>query len=110
MFQNIVNVSLIGVLQLIFLPSRGEVRRGLIKIKVSAGIIVRDVFNHADKCFLVVREKALFNVVSENVAEQSSEILMTRIAQERTAICEHTYKTTQQSKNREGIHLACHTV
>ena len=69
-----------------------------IELEVVLGIVVRYVLYHAAEHLLIVGQQALFNVVAKDVAEQTAEVLMTRIAQERARVCEHTHETAQQAK------------
>ena len=55
-----------------------------IELEVVLGIVVRYVLYHAAEHLLIVGQQALFNVVAKDVAEQTAEVLMTRIAEERT--------------------------
>ena len=54
-------------------------RRESIELEVVAGVVVADVLNHAREALHVVWQQALLNVVAEQIAEQTAEILMTRI-------------------------------
>ena len=69
-----------------------------IELEVVLGIVVRYVLYHAAEHLLIVGQQALFNVVAKDVAEQTAEVLMTRITQERARVCEHTHETAQQAK------------
>ena len=82
----------------------------LIELEISASVVVADVFNHLAKQFTIVGQQALLYVVTQHVAEDTTEILVTWIAQERAAVCQHSYEATQQTQNREGVHLALHAV
>ena len=71
----------------------------LIELEIAACIVVRDVLHHAAKGLTVVRKQSLLNVVAQQVAEYATEVLMTRIAQERARVSEHAHEATQQAKN-----------
>ena len=71
----------------------------LIELEITLGVVVGDVLYHTIKYLVVIGKKTLLYVVAEDVAEQTTEILMTRIAQERAGVGEHSYKTTEQTKH-----------
>ena len=71
----------------------------LIELEITLFVVVGDVLYHTRKYLVVVGKKTLLYVVAENVAEQTTEILMTRIAQERAGVGEHSYKATEQTKH-----------
>ena len=54
----------------------------LIELKIPAGIVVRDIFYHLTQQFTIVRQQALLHIIAENVTEDTTEILMTRITEE----------------------------
>ena len=56
----------------------------LIKLEITSGVVVRDVFHHTSKDFHIVGQQALFHIITQEVAKDTTEILMTRIAQEGT--------------------------
>ena len=70
------------VRQLIYSPTCPPAycdRRESIELEVVAGVVVADVLNHAREALHVVWQQALLNVVAEQIAKQTAEILMTRI-------------------------------
>ena len=70
----------------------------LIELEVSLGVVVRDILYHTSENLHITWQQTLLYVVAEDITEDTTEILMTRIAQERTRVSEHTYETAQQSK------------
>lgn len=60
-------------------PADAQTRRESIELEVVAGVVVADVLNHAREALHVVWQQALLNVVAEQIAKQTAEILMTRI-------------------------------
>ena len=54
----------------------------LVELEIVLCVVVRDILNHTRKALHIVRKQSLFNIVTQEVAKQSSEVLMTRIAQE----------------------------
>ena len=73
-------------------------RRGLVEFKVAAGVVVRDILDHAREDLHVGRQQTALDIVGEQVAEDATELLVARIREERTAVGKHTYETTQQTK------------
>ena len=55
---------------------------GLIELEVSACVVVRDVLDHASESLAVVGELSCLDVVAKQIAEQTAEILVARVAQE----------------------------
>ena len=70
----------------------------LTELEVATGIIVGDVFHHLSKQLAIIWHKPALHVGAQQVAQQTAEILMARITQERTRVSEHTDKTAQQSQ------------
>ena len=60
-------------------PAGSQTQRESIELEVVAGVVVADVLNHAREALHVVWQQTLLNVVAEQIAEQTAEILMTRI-------------------------------
>ena len=54
----------------------------LIELEVVASIVVRDVLYHAREALHVVRKQALLYIIAEEVAEQTTEVLVTWVAEE----------------------------
>ena len=71
---------------------------GLIELEITAGVIIRNVLDHTSQCLAVIGKQSFLYIVTKEVAEDTTEILMARIAQERAAIGEHTYETREQTK------------
>ena len=81
-----------------------------LELEVVFCIVITDILNHAIEALLVVRQQSLLNVVAKQVTEKTTEILMTWIREERTAIGQHTYETAEKTKYGECVHLSCHAV
>ena len=71
----------------------------LIEFEIVSCIVVGDILYHATEYLIVVGQQALLYIISEDVAEQTTEIFMTWITQERTRIGEHSYETAEQTKH-----------
>ena len=87
--------------------------RSHLELEVILRVVVADVFNHLlNAGFLVagVRDHAVLDVIAEDVTERAAEILVTRVAQERTAVGQHTYHAAQETEVGECHHLLLHTV
>ena len=54
----------------------------LIKLEVVASVVVRDILYHAREALHVVRQQALLYIVAKQVAKQTTEILVTWVAEE----------------------------
>ena len=51
-----------------------------LEIEVSVGVVVRDVLDHlVEECHLALRKLSVLDVFTDEVAEDSSEVLMARI-------------------------------
>jgi hypothetical protein len=61
-----------------------------LEIEVTLCIIIADVFNHSSQTLHIIRKKSTLYVIAQQVAQQSAEILMARIAEERSAIGKHS--------------------
>lgn len=55
----------------------------LIELEIIPCVVVRYVFNHSAEYFVVIGQQSFLYVGSENIAKQTAEILVARIAQER---------------------------
>lgn len=63
------------------------------------GIVVANVFYHLVYSFHFAGGYfAVFHVGAQEVAQRATEVLMTRIGEERTGVCEHTHKAAQQTE------------
>jgi hypothetical protein len=54
----------------------------LIELKVSLCVVIRDIFYHTAENLHIIWKQTLLYVISEDITENTTEILMTRIAQE----------------------------
>ena len=82
----------------------------LIELEIILCVVVTDVFNHLAQQLAIVGQQSLLNIVAKQVAENATEVLVTRIAEERTAVGKHTYEAAQETQHAEGVHLADHAV
>ena len=82
----------------------------LIELEIVSCVVVRDVLHHTGEALHIVRQQALLHVIAEKIAEQTTEILVAWIAEERTGVGQHTYEAAQEAEHREGIHLPGHTI
>ena len=73
----------------------------LIEIKVSTSIVVRDILHHTSQDLLIVGQQALLYVITENVAENTTEILEERVRGERARVGGHATERAQQSEDAE---------
>ena len=55
---------------------------GLVELEVVASVVVRDVLYHAREALHVVRKQALLYIIAEKIAEQTTEVLVTWVAEE----------------------------
>ena len=54
----------------------------LVELEVVASVVVRDILYHAREALHVVRQQALLYIVAKQVAKQTTEILVTWVAEE----------------------------
>ena len=71
----------------------------LIELEISTSVVVRDVFNHLAQQLTIVGQQALLYIVTQHIAENTTEIFVTWIAQELTAVGQHTYEAAQQAQH-----------
>ena len=81
----------------------------LVELEIVLGVVVGNVLNHTRETFHIVWQQTLLYIVSEQVAEQTSEILMAWVAQERAAVGKHSDEAAEEAQDAEGIHLAAHS-
>ena len=81
-----------------------------IELEVATCIVVRNVLDHPGERLHIVGQQSFLHIISEQVAEQPAEILMSRIAQEGARVGEHAHEAAKQSEHGERIHLSCHTI
>ena len=72
--------------------------------------MITDILYHTSQDLLIIWQQTFLYIITKKVTEDTAEILMTRITQERAAVSEHTYETAQQAKYGEGIHLPYHSI
>ena len=64
----------------------------LLKFKVILRVIVADILHHLTYAVVLVareRNHAVLDVVAQHIAQRATEILVTRITQERTTVGQH---------------------
>ena len=71
----------------------GSVSPCLIELKIVLGVVIGDVLDHLTQQFAIIGQQTLLNIIAKQVAEDATEILVTRIALERAAISQHANKT-----------------
>lgn len=72
-----------------------------LELEIVLCVVVADVFDHlVDTLLLVacIRYLTVLDVVSEYVAENAAEVLVSRIRKEGARVGKHTYESTQQAK------------
>ena len=82
----------------------------ILELEIILCVVVGDVFYHPIEALHFCWYQAFLDIVAQEVTEQATEIFMTWIRQERAAVGEHSYETTQQTKHGKGIHLTLHTI
>ena len=83
----------------------------MLEVKISFGIIIRNVSDHLFyEGHLLGWQLAVLDILTYHITELAAEILVAGIGEEGTAVGEHTHEATEQSQNAEGIHLALHTI
>ena len=79
--------------------------------EISLRVIVADVLHHLlYEGHFLSWQLAVFHVLTDEVAQATAEVLVARVGEERAAVGQHAYETTQQAEYREAVHLAFHTV
>ena len=79
-----------------------------LEIEVSFSVVIRDILHHLmDEVHLALRKFSVLYVLSKKVAEDSAEVLMTRIRQEASRISKHSHETTEKTEGGKRIHLLC---
>lgn len=72
-----------------------ELRR---KIKIAFRIVEADVLDHIAQEVHIVRYFSVYNVVSEHIAQGTTEIFMAHIRQETPGVGQHAHKPAEQSE------------
>lgn len=78
------------------------------ELKVVFCIVVRDIFDDLGEGIVICRELPVFYPVAYQIAQDTSEILMSGVGQKASGICQHTYKAGQVSKVGKRDHLILH--
>ena len=74
----------------------GKVAGLLVETEVTAGIVVRNVFDHTAQRGIVIGYQSILHIGTYQVAEQAAEVLMARIAEERARVGKHAHEARQQ--------------
>ena len=72
-----------------------------LEVKEILCVVVADILDHlVDALSLItsVRDHAVLDIVTYEVTEDTTEVLMTRIREERTAIGKHTYEAREETE------------
>ena len=78
--------------------------------EVADGVVVADVADHVADKAIVVGKLSVFDILSDDVAEESAEILVTREGEEGAGVGQHADKVRQKSDGGECIDLALHSL
>ena len=71
----------------------------VLEVEVSVGVVVGDVLDHlVDELHLALRKLSVLDILSEKVAEDSAEVLMTWVRQEAACVCEHSYEAAEKAQ------------
>ena len=54
----------------------------LIKLEITSGVVVRDVLHHTSKNFHIVGQQALFHIITQEVAKDTTEVVVTCVGEE----------------------------
>mgnify|MGYP007056205773 CR=1 FL=1 len=71
------------------------------KLEIVLCVVVCDVLNHlVHTCSLIARvwHLAILDVGGDEVAEDATEIFVTRVGEERARVGQHTHKSAQQTE------------
>ena len=78
------------------------------KAEVCSRVVVGDIADEAVEKFFVMREFPIFHVLADDVAEETTKILMAWKAQERPRVREHADKMTEEPDGGDGVDLILH--
>ena len=70
-----------------------------LELEEAVSVVVADILNHLTYTVVLStgeRNQTILDVLTNQVAEGTTEVLVTRIAQERTAVGQHTYKQDEE--------------
>ena len=83
----------------------------LLKSKVTVGVVVADILHHlADEIHLGGGQAAFLDILSEHIAEDSAEVLVTGITDEGTTVGQHAHEAAEKTESGKGIELLAHAV
>ena len=80
-----------------------------LKTKVTLGVVEADTLNNLLQGSVDIGIFTVLHPVTNQVAEDATEVVMTGIAQERAGIGEHADEIAQQTQIGQGLHLIFHT-
>ena len=80
-----------------------------IKFEISLCVVVGNILYNFGKSIVVLREFSVLYPVSNHIAENTTEVLMSCIRQEASGIGQHADETGKVSKGSKGGHLLLHT-
>ena len=81
---------------------------GFLSLKHALGILVADSLDDVLKDAFVVREPAALDFRSEIVAEDPSEVFMSRVGQEAPGIREHSHEAGKRALGAERLQMFFH--
>lgn len=80
-----------------------------IKSEISLSVVVRNILYDLGQSLIILRELPVFHPVSDHIAENPAEVLMSRVGQEASGVCQHPDKTGKISQVCQGGHLILHS-
>ena len=87
-----------------------ENRFGVLKTEIVLSVAVCDILDNRPDPIEVVRQKSLFHLTAEQIAEDPAEVLVAGVREERTAVGQHPDKEGEQPHRRNGLQLPAHPV
>ena len=81
------------------------------ELEVGLCVVVADVGYHlSDEGHLAFGQQSGLHIAANHAAEAAAEVLMAGVGEERAAVGQHAHKAAEQPLQREGIHLALHSI
>ena len=78
------------------------------EFEVSLGIVVRDVSYDLGQSVVICRELTALYPVTDQVAQDTTEVLMSGVGQEASGVGQHTHESGQVAQISQGDHLIMH--
>jgi len=78
------------------------------ELEVSLCVIVRNIGYNLGQSIVICRELAAFYPVTDQVAQDTAEILMSGVGQEASGVGQHSYESGQITQVSQGDHLILH--